>query len=110
MGKFVRGDIVVINFPFSDLSGSKRRPALVLADLDGDDVILCQITSAAKTDRYGVPLSQDDCEDGALSVDSVIRPNKVFTADKNSIRYRACEANAQKTAEAINVLVALLNQ
>ena len=31
MGKFVKGDIVVIPFPFSDLSGSKRRPALVIA-------------------------------------------------------------------------------
>jgi len=45
MEKFVRGDIVVIPFPFSDLSGSKKRPALVLADLQGDDIILCQITS-----------------------------------------------------------------
>ena len=45
MGKFVKGDIVVIPFPFSDLSSSKRRPALVLAGLKGNDIILCQITS-----------------------------------------------------------------
>jgi len=44
VGKFVKGEVVVLNFPFSDLSGAKRRPALVLADLDGDDIILCQIT------------------------------------------------------------------
>ncbi len=44
MGKFVKGDVVVINFPFSDLSGVKRRPELVVANLHGDDVILCQIT------------------------------------------------------------------
>ena len=31
MGRFVKGDIVVLNFPFSDLSGNKRRPALVVA-------------------------------------------------------------------------------
>ncbi|MCL2216976.1 MAG: hypothetical protein FWB91_08165 [Defluviitaleaceae bacterium] len=35
MGGFVKGDIVVLNFPFSDLSGTKRRPALVLANLVG---------------------------------------------------------------------------
>jgi len=42
MGKFIKGEIVVIPFPFSDLSASKRRPALVLVDLPGDDLILCQ--------------------------------------------------------------------
>jgi hypothetical protein len=41
MGRFVKGNVVVVSFPFSDLSGSKRRPALVLADLDGDDILLC---------------------------------------------------------------------
>jgi hypothetical protein len=40
MGRFVKGNVVVMPFPFSDLSGSKRRPALVLADLDGDDILL----------------------------------------------------------------------
>ena len=45
MAKFVKGDIVVVPFPFSDLTNSKRRPALVITELTGDDVILCQITS-----------------------------------------------------------------
>ena len=45
MARFVRGDVVVIPFPFSDLSQAKRRPALVLAELEGNDRILCQITS-----------------------------------------------------------------
>jgi mRNA interferase MazF len=50
MARFVKGDVVVIPFPFSDLSGSKRRPALVLVDLPGDDIILCQITSQYSKD------------------------------------------------------------
>ena len=45
MEKFVKGDVVVVPFPFSDLTEAKRRPALVLAELDKDDRILCQITS-----------------------------------------------------------------
>jgi len=45
MGRFVKGDVVVMPFPYSDLSATKKRPALVIAALDGDDVILCQITS-----------------------------------------------------------------
>jgi mRNA-degrading endonuclease toxin of MazEF toxin-antitoxin module len=50
MGRFVKGDVVVLNFPFSDLTGTKRRPALVLSDLTGNDIILCQITSIATKD------------------------------------------------------------
>lgn len=38
MEKFIKGDVVVIPFPFSDLSQSKRRPALVVANLKGDDI------------------------------------------------------------------------
>ncbi|MBN2488357.1 MAG: type II toxin-antitoxin system PemK/MazF family toxin [Methanosarcinaceae archaeon] len=56
MERPVKGDIVVIPFPFSDLSASKRRPALVVANLTGDDVILCQITSIAKNDQYSIPI------------------------------------------------------
>ena len=59
MGRFVKEDIAVLSFPFSDLSGKKRRPAIVLADLDGSDSILCQITSTARTDKYAVPLMNE---------------------------------------------------
>ena len=52
MAGFVKGDVVVIPFPFSDLSGSKKRPALVLADLPGDDILLCQITSQQTKDSF----------------------------------------------------------
>ncbi len=61
MGAFVKGDLVVVPFPFSDLSASKKRPALVMATLTGDDVILCQITSQAVADGYAVPLTDRDC-------------------------------------------------
>jgi len=44
MGKFVKGDAVVLPFPFSDLGSSKRRPALVVAIASAGDVILAQIT------------------------------------------------------------------
>jgi mRNA interferase MazF len=57
MGTFVKGDVVVVPFPFSDLSAAKRRPALVVAILTGDDVILCQITSRAITDSYAIPIT-----------------------------------------------------
>jgi mRNA interferase MazF len=54
MERFVKGDIVVLPFPFSDLTQTKRRPALVINQLDGNDLILCAITSQIKLDRYAV--------------------------------------------------------
>lgn len=85
MGRFVKGDIVVIPFPFSDLSASKNRPALVLADLPGNDVILCQITSQNKKDNLAVPLTPADLKTGTLIKLSYIRPNKIFTANESIV-------------------------
>ncbi len=40
MGKPVIGEVVVLPFPQTDLQTGKRRPALVIADLSGEDLIL----------------------------------------------------------------------
>ncbi|MFA4920395.1 MAG: type II toxin-antitoxin system PemK/MazF family toxin [Thermodesulfovibrionales bacterium] len=75
MAKFVKGDVVVIPFPFSDLTESKRRPAFVIANLEGDDVILCQITSKIVQDMYSLPIDDSDFETGSLKQLSNIRPD-----------------------------------
>jgi mRNA interferase MazF len=85
MARFVKGDVVIVPFPFSDLSGSKNRPALVLADLPGDDIILCQITSQQNGDAFAIPLVSGDFVAGNLPIASNIRPTRIFTADKNII-------------------------
>ncbi|MFP5041396.1 type II toxin-antitoxin system PemK/MazF family toxin [Parasediminibacterium sp. JCM 36343] len=89
MEGFIKGDIVVIPFPFSDLSGSKKRPALVLADLPGDDILLCQITSQPTKDIFAIKLKHTDFELGSLPVESYIRPTRIFTADKKIIVRKA---------------------
>lgn len=89
MARFVKGDVIVIPFPFSDLSESKRRPAFVLVDLPGNDIILCQITNRFRKDKFSIELSQDDFANGGLPVLSYIRPNRIFTADKKIILRKA---------------------
>jgi mRNA interferase MazF len=89
MGKLVKGDVVVVLLPFSDLSSAKKRPALILATPDGDDVILCQITSRMVSDRYAILISEGDFSSGSLRQDSNVRPTRIFTADKRIIQYTA---------------------
>ena len=60
MERFVKGDIVVLPFPYSNLSSTKKRPAMVLADLEGEDIILCQVTSQNTKDQYSIALSNSD--------------------------------------------------
>lgn len=66
MARFVKGDVVIVPFPFSDLTQAKRRPALVVAGLQGNDLILCQITSQLFRDQYVIAIDSDDFESGTL--------------------------------------------
>jgi len=109
MGKFVKGDIVIIPFPFTDLSGSKKRPAFVVVDLSGDDIIVCQITSKSKSDSLAIPVCADDFISGGLPVDSFIRPNKIFTADKNIILSVAGHLNENKIQNTLNKIIEILS-
>ncbi|MBI2487328.1 MAG: type II toxin-antitoxin system PemK/MazF family toxin [Deltaproteobacteria bacterium] len=97
MARFVRGDVVVVPFPFSDLTQAKRRPALIVAELKGDDLILCQITSRQIKDSYAILIDDSDFETGTLKQKSNVRPNRLFTADRQIILYRAGHLNPVKS-------------
>ena len=110
MGAPLRGKVVVLPFPFSDLSNvTKRRPALVVADLTGDDVILCQITSQnTQKDSYSVAITKADFSTGSLNQDSNVRPNRLFTADSNIIAYEVGTLKDDKFEEVLKMLVAII--
>ena len=77
------GSVVLVTFPFSDLSQSKLRPAVVLADVGRGDWILCQITSNFYGDYQAITLTDDSFTTGSLQVTSYARPGKLFTANSN---------------------------
>jgi len=108
MERFVKGDVVVIPFPFSDLSGSKRRPALVISNLEGYDFILCQITSKNVKDKYAIELKDDDFKEGGLKQESNIRPNKIFKADEDIILYKIGHLKNHKLQEIINKIIEII--
>lgn len=105
----MKGEIVIVPFPYSDLSGAKRRPALVIADWDGDDVVCCQITSKSRFDGMEVELLNSDFESGSLPVGSNIRPNKIFTVFKPVILHNAGKISESKYADVIGVITKLIS-
>lgn len=108
MAKFVKGDIVVVPFPFSDLSQAKRRPALVVCSLAGFDLILCQITSRLMKDQYSISLNDADFMEGSLKQPSNVRPNRIFTADSQIILYKIGTLKKSKLGEVIDKIIAII--
>jgi len=79
------GAVVLVRFPFSDLSSSKLRPAVVLADVGHGDYILCQITSNPYADPDALELRDEHFSQGSLQRTSYARPGKLFTAHASLI-------------------------
>jgi mRNA interferase MazF len=75
------GAVVLVRFPFSNLSQSKLRPAVVLADAGRGDWILCQVTSNPYSDTRAIMLSDESFRQGGLQRTSYARPAKLFTAN-----------------------------
>lgn len=79
-------DIVLVDFPFSDLSQSKLRPALVVATPGGDNHILCQITTKKRTiNTYEIELPSACCT-GDIRFDSNVYVDMMFTIHKSIVR------------------------
>ena len=102
------GDVVVVPFPFSDLSTVKRRPALDVATPGGDDIILCQITSQHVRDHYAVGITEMDFMEGTLRKPSNVRPNRIFSASANLILYRAGHLNDPAVTSVVGRIIEIL--
>ena len=83
------GAVVLIPFPFSDLSRAKFRPAVVLADAGRRDWILCQVTSKAYADPRAIAIADRDFAGGSLQLLSYARPGMLFTANEELIASQA---------------------
>jgi mRNA interferase MazF len=92
-----KGDIILVPFPFTDLSGSKLRPALVLAE-EGDDVIAAFISTVLK-DRfksdYFVKMNEKNC----LRKDSLVKLNKLATLSYDLIKGKIGELSSDDLKE-----------
>jgi mRNA interferase MazF len=82
----------------------------VIVGLQGNDLILCQITSRLIRDQYAIMVDTDDFESGSLQQSSNVRPNRLFTADQQIVLYQAGRLKSEKTNEVIAKIIDILQR
>ena len=110
MAAFGRASVVLVRFPFSDLSDTKLRPAVVLAQANRQDWFLCQITSNAGVDDRAIEIKEADFVAGSLRQKSFARPDKIFTGHESLIARRVGVVSDKTTSEIAEAVIAILKQ
>ena len=102
------GEIILVPFPFSDLSQAKLRPAVVLADAGRGDWILCQVTSNPYGDSRAIHLTSSSFASGALRSDSYARPGKLFTASRDVMVAQVARLAPEAYEQLVGAVVRIL--
>ena len=77
--------VILIKYPFTDLSSFKVRPALILRDQDGQDIICLPISSSFSTTSSSIELREDDTRKFVFPIRSFVRIKKISTINVNLI-------------------------
>ena len=104
------GAVVLVRFPFSDLSNTKVRPAIVIADASRGDWVLCQVTSQPYTDPTAIEITSTDFASGSLRKTSYARPGKLFTANVGIMTKHIGNLQQAKLEEIIKTVILLLEK
>ena len=110
---YSRGDIVWVKFPFSDLSTTKLRPALILSNdriNSNGDYILAQITSKVKNDGLSMVMHDSSYSEAPLKILSSVRPHKVFTLNHSLIVSKQTAVKDQFLSEVQHTLFSYLSE
>ena len=101
-----QGDIVLVPFPYTNLSKSKIRPAIVISNgkHKGDkDLIVCEVTTTnRKKDEISIESSDFIC--GSLPKKSFVRPNKIATVHSRKVLGWLASLKSVKVCEVVNGL------
>jgi mRNA interferase MazF len=102
------GRVVLVPFPFSDLSQAKLRPAIVLADAGRGDWILYQVTSNPYGDARAVHLTDRSFASGSLRAESYARPGKLFTASRDLMVAEVGMLTTEALQQVVDAVVAIV--
>ena len=108
MEGFVKGDVVVIEFPFSNLKSAKRRPVIIIKVPKGEDIIVAQITGDSYENSAEISIRKEDFKQGSLKRDSYVRIDKIASIEKILIKYKAGTLKQEKINEIIDKICSFL--
>ncbi len=108
MEEFVKGNVIVIEFPFSDLKNVKRRPVLVLKVPKGEDIIVAQITGSSYNKLVELPMTDRDFKQGSLKRESFVRVDKIASIEKSLINYKIGSLKKEKFYEILDKICSFL--
>jgi mRNA interferase MazF len=110
MGLFAKGSVVLVSYPFSDLSNAKLRPAVVLAGVSSDDFILCQITTRPYASKRVIELTPQTDPNSGLNFTSYVRPEKLFTGNATIVREQIGILQSSTIEKIISSVIELLRK
>ena len=105
---YIKGDVVEIEFPYTDLSSSKFRPALIISNVLGVNYIFMQISSNVKKSNFRIHIENSDFIQGKLYLPSCAHIDILFTGEKTIINKKYGHINSNKLNQIINSLKSLL--
>jgi len=107
-----QGDILLVPFPFTDLSSVKQRPVLVLSSTEynrnHEDIITCGITSNLKDREYSILLTNQEMLQGSLPKESRIKADKLFTLEKSIVKRKFGKVKSVVVSEVKKELVKII--
>jgi mRNA interferase MazF len=109
--RYKKGDVVVLPFPYTDMTALKTRPVLVIAHPRGTNLIVAQITSQqARNDEYSVSLEEKDFAEGSLPTASFVKTNMIMTLAEDMILAKTGVVNRDKIKEVEKRLIHIFKQ
>ena len=109
---YKQGEIVIVPFPFSDLSSIKQRPVLVLSkntdNKKTEDIITCGITSNVKDSKYSVLFDNDSLIEGKIPKTSKVKVDKLFTISQDIVKKRVARLNKETFEKVKSEFVSLV--
>ncbi len=105
---YSQGEILLVPFPFSNLSSIKKRPVVVLSKNNSFDIITCAITSNLKDVRNSLILDSSDLMMGWMPLQSLIKSDKIFTLEKSIILKKFGKLKKEKFNELRNKIYSLI--